>query len=153
MFGTSNNTTAKLFINLKKQDANNFHYNFQTFANNNWVNVSNTLTETLFNSATSAANKAFAAFITGTRIIANQTPPNYNNVTLSAIGNLQTGTQTFSNTVVAGDNTFIGSGSVIANNVNIADNIIIGAGSLVLNDLVQPGVYAGSPAKRIKDEQ
>ena len=52
-----------------------------------------------------------------------------------------------------GNNTFIGSGSVISNNVNVADHIVIGAGSLVLNDLVQPGVYAGSPAKRIKDEQ
>ena len=52
-----------------------------------------------------------------------------------------------------GNNTFIGSGSVIANNVNVTDHIVIGAGSLVLKDIVHPGVYGGSPAKRIKDEQ
>lgn len=51
-----------------------------------------------------------------------------------------------------GGNIFIGSGSVIANNVNVADNIVIGAGSLVLKDLVQPGLYTGSPVKKIKDE-
>lgn len=51
-----------------------------------------------------------------------------------------------------GDNTFIGSGSVIANNITVGDRIVIGAGSLVLKNITQPGVYAGSPVKKLKDE-
>jgi sugar O-acyltransferase (sialic acid O-acetyltransferase NeuD family) len=51
-----------------------------------------------------------------------------------------------------GNNTFIGSGSIVANNITVGDKIVIGAGSLVLNDLEEPGIYAGSPVKKIKDE-
>lgn len=51
-----------------------------------------------------------------------------------------------------GDHTFIGSGSVIANNITVGDKIVVGAGSLVLSDIAEPGVYAGSPVKKLKDE-
>ena len=51
-----------------------------------------------------------------------------------------------------GDHTFIGSGSVIANNILVGDKVVIGAGSLVLNDIKEPGVYAGSLAKKLKNE-
>ena len=51
-----------------------------------------------------------------------------------------------------GDHTFIGSGSVIANTIKVGNNVVIGAGSFVLNDITEPGVYAGSPAKKIKNE-
>lgn len=49
-----------------------------------------------------------------------------------------------------GDKTFIGSGSVIANNIRIGDSIIIGSGSVVINDIMEPGIYAGNPCKKIK---
>ncbi len=48
-----------------------------------------------------------------------------------------------------GDNCFIGSHSVIANNVEIGDDVIVGAGGLVLENIDEPGVYTGSPVKRI----
>ncbi|MCO5949289.1 acetyltransferase [Mucilaginibacter flavidus] len=54
--------------------------------------------------------------------------------------------------VSVGNNCFIGSGSVIANGVKIADNVVIGAGSLVIKNIVEAGIYAGSPIKAIKDE-
>jgi len=41
----------------------------------------------------------------------------------------------------------IGSGAVILP-VNICANVIIGAGSVVTRDIVEPGVYAGNPARK-----
>jgi acetyltransferase-like isoleucine patch superfamily enzyme len=35
--------------------------------------------------------------------------------------------------------------------VSIADGTVIGAGSVVTRDILTPGVYAGNPARRIKD--
>ncbi len=50
-----------------------------------------------------------------------------------------------------GDNVFIGVNSVITRGVTIGDNVIIGAGSVVTRDCLEPGVYAGVPAKKIMD--
>ena len=52
--------------------------------------------------------------------------------------------------VKIGDECFLGSGSVIKEKINICSNVIIGANSLVLNDVTEPGVYVGSPIKKIK---
>ena len=35
--------------------------------------------------------------------------------------------------------------------VEVCDNVVIGAGSVVAKDILQPGVYAGNPAKKLKD--
>lgn len=35
--------------------------------------------------------------------------------------------------------------------VTICDNVVIGAGSVVTKNITQPGIYAGNPAKKIKD--
>ncbi len=35
--------------------------------------------------------------------------------------------------------------------VTIADHVVIGAGSVVTKDITQPGIYAGNPARKIKD--
>ncbi|HNR20280.1 MAG TPA: acyltransferase [Bacteroidia bacterium] len=35
--------------------------------------------------------------------------------------------------------------------VTICDNVVIGAGSVVTKSITQPGIYAGNPAKKIKD--
>jgi sugar O-acyltransferase (sialic acid O-acetyltransferase NeuD family) len=51
--------------------------------------------------------------------------------------------------VTIGNACFVGSGSVILNGVSITDNVVIGAGSLIINSIEEPGVYAGSPIKRI----
>lgn len=34
--------------------------------------------------------------------------------------------------------------------VTIADNVVVGAGSVVTRDLLQPGVYAGNPARMLR---
>lgn len=51
-----------------------------------------------------------------------------------------------------GNNVLIGMGAILMDNAVIPDNTIIAAGALVLsNDVLEPGVYAGVPAKKVKD--
>lgn len=52
---------------------------------------------------------------------------------------------------VLGDNVVIGMGTSILGPVTICDNVIIGAMSLVNKDITEPGIYAGIPARKIKD--
>lgn len=35
--------------------------------------------------------------------------------------------------------------------VTICDNVVIGAGSVVTRDIQEPGIYAGNPARKIRD--
>ena len=35
--------------------------------------------------------------------------------------------------------------------VKICDNVVIGAGSVVTHDIVEPGIYVGNPAKKIRN--
>ncbi len=51
------------------------------------------------------------------------------------------------------DNVLIGMGAIIMDNVTVESNSIIAAGAVVLeNTIVEPGcIYAGVPAKKIKD--
>ena len=49
-----------------------------------------------------------------------------------------------------GNKVSIGSNATILP-VNICDQVIIGAGSVVTKDILESGVYAGNPAKRIKE--
>lgn len=51
---------------------------------------------------------------------------------------------------IIGNEVLIGSNSVVLHGVNITDFTIIGAGSVVVKDIVEPGVYVGNPAKKIK---
>ena len=48
------------------------------------------------------------------------------------------------------DNVSIGSNATILP-VRICSNVVIGAGSVVTKDITSPGIYAGNPAKKIKD--
>lgn len=51
-----------------------------------------------------------------------------------------------------GNNVLVGMGAILLDNAVIADNTIIAAGAVVLSDKVlEPGVYAGIPAKKVKD--
>jgi len=49
-----------------------------------------------------------------------------------------------------GNGCFIGAGAIINNHIAIGDNVLIGSGSVVTKDIVNPGVYVGVPARRIK---
>jgi len=48
-----------------------------------------------------------------------------------------------------GDNVSIGTNSTILP-VNICDNVVIGAGSVVRKDITEPGIYAGNPARLLR---
>lgn len=49
-----------------------------------------------------------------------------------------------------GSRVSIGSGATILP-VSICDNVVIGAGSVVTKDIDEPGIYAGNPARKIRD--
>ncbi|GEP94786.1 acyltransferase [Chitinophaga cymbidii] len=49
-----------------------------------------------------------------------------------------------------GHNVSIGSNATILP-INICDNVVIGAGAVVTKDITNPGIYAGNPAKLIKE--
>lgn len=57
---------------------------------------------------------------------------------------------TLSGGVRIGNNTMVGAGSTIIENINITDNVLIGAGSTVVKNITEPGLYYGSPARKIK---
>lgn len=51
-----------------------------------------------------------------------------------------------------GNNVLIGMGAIIMDNAVVPDNTIIGAGAIVVtNTKLEPGVYVGNPARKIKD--
>ena len=51
-----------------------------------------------------------------------------------------------------GNNVLVGMGAVLMDNVVVPDNTIIAAGAVVLsNSVLEPGIYAGVPAKKVKD--
>jgi len=51
-----------------------------------------------------------------------------------------------------GNNVLIGMGSILMDHAVVPDNTIVGAGSLVpTRTQLEPGVYAGVPAKKIRD--
>ncbi|MFI1772466.1 acyltransferase [Thalassobellus citreus] len=54
-------------------------------------------------------------------------------------------------TVNIGNNVFIGAYTIILKGVTIGDNSIIGAGSLVAKDIPANEIWAGNPAKKIKN--
>ncbi len=49
---------------------------------------------------------------------------------------------------IIGDNVSIGSNATILP-VDICNNVVIGAGSVVIKNIIEPGTYAGNPAKKI----
>jgi sugar O-acyltransferase (sialic acid O-acetyltransferase NeuD family) len=56
-----------------------------------------------------------------------------------------------SGNVNIGEKVFIGTGAVVLEKINICSNAIIGAGATVTRDIKEPGIYAGTPAKKIKN--
>lgn len=53
--------------------------------------------------------------------------------------------------VEIGESCFIGANSVIKQHLKIGDRSIVGMGSVVINDIPPNEVWAGNPAKKIKD--
>ncbi|MCU8205253.1 acyltransferase [Vibrio vulnificus] len=53
--------------------------------------------------------------------------------------------------VSIGNDCWIGSRVIILPGVSICDRVIVGAGSVVSKSIQEPGIYAGNPAKKIKD--
>ncbi|MDB4737520.1 N-acetyltransferase [Verrucomicrobiales bacterium] len=49
-----------------------------------------------------------------------------------------------------GNNVSIGSNATILP-IHIANNVVIGAGSVVTKNISEPGIYAGNPARKIRD--
>ena len=49
-----------------------------------------------------------------------------------------------------GDHVSIGTNATILP-VKICDNVVIGAGSVVTKDITESGIYAGNPARKIRD--
>lgn len=49
-----------------------------------------------------------------------------------------------------GSHVSIGSNATILP-IRICDNVVIGAGAVVTRDVVEPGIYAGNPAKKIRN--
>ncbi len=51
-----------------------------------------------------------------------------------------------------GNNVLVGMGAILMDNVVVPDNTIIAAGAVVLsNSVLESGIYAGVPAKRVKE--
>lgn len=51
-----------------------------------------------------------------------------------------------------GNNVLVGMGAILMDNVVVPDNTIIAAGAVVLsNSILEPGIYAGVPAKKVKE--
>ena len=51
---------------------------------------------------------------------------------------------------IIGNNVSIGTNATVLP-VKICDNVVIGAGAVVTKDINEPGIYAGNPAKKIRD--
>lgn len=49
-----------------------------------------------------------------------------------------------------GHGSWIGIGSVVSNNIKIISGCKAGAGSVVIKDIIESGVYIGTPAKRLR---
>jgi sugar O-acyltransferase (sialic acid O-acetyltransferase NeuD family) len=68
--------------------------------------------------------------------------------TLGDYVHLSPGTHT-SGTVSIGDSTWIGVGAVVNNNISICEDCIVGAGSVVVRNILEPGIYIGTPARKL----
>lgn len=49
-----------------------------------------------------------------------------------------------------GKGCFIGAGAVIKDNVSVCDDVTVGANSFVNKSIHEPGIYVGTPVKRLK---
>jgi sugar O-acyltransferase (sialic acid O-acetyltransferase NeuD family) len=57
---------------------------------------------------------------------------------------------TLSGGVIVGRSSMIGAGATVIEGIRIPPNTVVGAGATVVHHLVEPGVYVGCPARRIR---
>ncbi len=50
---------------------------------------------------------------------------------------------------VIGDLVFVGVGATVKDSITICSEVIVGAGATVVKDITEPGVYVGTPAKKL----
>jgi len=65
------------------------------------------------------------------------------------IGGPARGDKDFWRPTLVGNNVSIGTNSTILP-VKLVDNVVIGAGAVVTKDVLEPGIYAGNPARLIR---
>ncbi|WP_072690910.1 acyltransferase [Rhodococcus marinonascens] len=53
--------------------------------------------------------------------------------------------------IVIGDGCWIGAGAIILPGVTVGEGCVIGAGTVITRDCEPNGLYAGSPARRLRD--
>lgn len=53
--------------------------------------------------------------------------------------------------ITVGDNVWIGARAVLLPGVNVGNGVVIAAGSVVTRDCLPNGLYAGAPARRVRD--
>lgn len=87
----------------------------------------------------------YGAILTNTALIKNNAFIGPNVITLGGGHNRQR-----VNGIIIGKNCYIGAGTKIASGVEICDNVVIGANSFVTKDIVESGIYVGTPAKFLK---
>jgi acetyltransferase-like isoleucine patch superfamily enzyme len=56
-----------------------------------------------------------------------------------------------SNDIIIGDDVWIGQGSTILPGIKIDDGAVVGAGSVVTESIKKDEIFAGNPAKKIRD--
>jgi len=66
-----------------------------------------------------------------------------------AIGGPAQGNKALWKKTVIGNRVSIGSNATILP-VRIVDDVVVGAGSVVTKDILEPGIYAGNPARKIR---
>lgn len=49
-----------------------------------------------------------------------------------------------------GARTLVGVGSSVRPGLTVCDDVVLGAGSVVVRDIVEPGTFAGNPARRLR---
>lgn len=69
---------------------------------------------------------------------------------LFSIGRPASGKREMWKSTVIGNNVLIGTNATILP-VRIVDGVVIGAGSVVTKDITKPGIYAGNPARKIRE--
>ena len=66
-----------------------------------------------------------------------------------SIGGPARGNKHLWKSTIIGNHVSIGTNSTILP-VHIVDNVVIGAGSVVTKDILEPGIYAGNPARKLR---
>ncbi|GAA4753453.1 acyltransferase [Flavisolibacter ginsenosidimutans] len=69
---------------------------------------------------------------------------------LFATGGPARGDKTLWKETRIGNQVSIGSNATILP-VSVCDNVVIGAGSVVTKNIIEPGIYAGNPAKKLRN--